>query len=734
MEDEQSTEVKNSGNVTREEGADAGEASPLVEVLLQLPSVLAQTRSSDRAETELPPFRGSYSARQFFQSYDRKMDDAPFIPDYARLRTPLVNLLKREVTWVWYDECQKAFTSLKESLTTHPILHLYKEGVLKQVHPDGKTYTKSNPTKDQLIERQDVIFTKVGGSMKRPHDPDHAKSEAKKGCVQAPGMLLNSSRPRATPRPSKVHDCQTTKQKQATFRARLHTKTILPGVGSEAGQGNIYQLTKMEGHILPGLSSVKLADKLIEEGLGIEDATLRVFPLRKRAERIVLGNVLFFVEDADLVAALRPYGQVTFMIQKMSSSRTPAGLMLDGKKFITLRVGVKLSQIPARLEVKSKGMVTHVYVTYGIKCSLCHKQGHKRANCPSKTGLQEDKLVLPVDVPAPRTQGWTMPPSTSNTMPAAAPTPAEQTPPTAALEPAPRPTSSSPAAPSPEANIPVHPQETTTSEPPFPAPSTSQLLPRPESSLAIIDPTARKRPGDSGLACRKAKRGCVQAAAAKQVLTERPIPKSKEVKLGKGSVYQLRKMERHIPPAEKSRTQYARQCFLFRGGRRPCRSTWPYGQVEFIVQKMMEMGDSSWADARWDAFITLKDGIKLSQIPARLDVKSKRIATQVYVTYGIKCSLYNRQGHKRANCPRKTGLQERHLLLPVDAPLVPTAVTSKPPPKSNAPPLPVAALPPAFSVVADPPPSDTEKSKEAVGLSAPPSKKQDEPMASESSQ
>ncbi|UYV70886.1 K02A2.6-like [Cordylochernes scorpioides] len=79
-----------------------------------------------------------------------------FIPDYARLRTPLNNLLKKDVTWVWDDKCKKAFTSLKESLTTHPTLHLYQEGlqcqvschastlsipgILKQVHPDGKTY------------------------------------------------------------------------------------------------------------------------------------------------------------------------------------------------------------------------------------------------------------------------------------------------------------------------------------------------------------------------------------------------------------------------------------------------------------------------------------------------------------------------------------------------------------------------------------------------------------------
>ncbi|UYV79080.1 hypothetical protein LAZ67_17001046 [Cordylochernes scorpioides] len=79
-----------------------------------------------------------------------------FIPDHARLRTPLINLLKKDIMWVWDDECQKAFTNLKENLTTHPTLHLYKEGlpcqvycdastlgiagILKQAHPDGNVY------------------------------------------------------------------------------------------------------------------------------------------------------------------------------------------------------------------------------------------------------------------------------------------------------------------------------------------------------------------------------------------------------------------------------------------------------------------------------------------------------------------------------------------------------------------------------------------------------------------
>ncbi|UYV60339.1 hypothetical protein LAZ67_1000878 [Cordylochernes scorpioides] len=79
-----------------------------------------------------------------------------FIADYARLRAPLNKLLKKDVKWNWDPDCQQAFTTLKESLTSKPVLHLYQAGlpcrlycdastqgiagILKQVHPDGQIH------------------------------------------------------------------------------------------------------------------------------------------------------------------------------------------------------------------------------------------------------------------------------------------------------------------------------------------------------------------------------------------------------------------------------------------------------------------------------------------------------------------------------------------------------------------------------------------------------------------
>ncbi|UYV61734.1 K02A2.6-like [Cordylochernes scorpioides] len=111
-----------------------------------------QTRNLDIINAIKPPFN-----QKTLQSFLGAVNVYnKFIPDYARLRTPLNNLLKKDTKWQWDDKCQQAFTALKESLTRKPVLHLYQDGlpcrlycdastqgiagILKQVHPDGKVH------------------------------------------------------------------------------------------------------------------------------------------------------------------------------------------------------------------------------------------------------------------------------------------------------------------------------------------------------------------------------------------------------------------------------------------------------------------------------------------------------------------------------------------------------------------------------------------------------------------
>jgi hypothetical protein len=45
-----------------------------------------------------------------------------FIPDFSRIAKPMTQLLKKGVKFVWSEECDKSFHTLREHLTLAPVL------------------------------------------------------------------------------------------------------------------------------------------------------------------------------------------------------------------------------------------------------------------------------------------------------------------------------------------------------------------------------------------------------------------------------------------------------------------------------------------------------------------------------------------------------------------------------------------------------------------------------------
>ncbi|UYV68462.1 RRAGD [Cordylochernes scorpioides] len=146
---------------------------------------------------------------------------------------------------------------------------------------------------------------------------------------------------------------------------------------------SITQFNRMNGHHVVGLANKELANRLVADGLEIEGTSLKVFPFRKRAERIVVANLPGFVEDSTIVNTLGQFGKVTSIapiLVKMGEFT-----FTDGRReaFILLREGVRLETLPTRLNIQSKGDTLSAFLSFGVKCSKCGKQGHRRANCPA---------------------------------------------------------------------------------------------------------------------------------------------------------------------------------------------------------------------------------------------------------------------------------------------------------------------------------------------------------------
>jgi hypothetical protein len=63
-----------------------------------------------------------------------------FIPDYAKIATPLTNLLKKDQPFEWKSEQEEAFVALKEAMMTAPVLSIFDPDRPIEVHTDASNF------------------------------------------------------------------------------------------------------------------------------------------------------------------------------------------------------------------------------------------------------------------------------------------------------------------------------------------------------------------------------------------------------------------------------------------------------------------------------------------------------------------------------------------------------------------------------------------------------------------
>ncbi|UYV68203.1 hypothetical protein LAZ67_5003376, partial [Cordylochernes scorpioides] len=85
---------ENEGAGERQEVIGRETTAPLADAVNQLSTLLTRAKISDGAESAISPFDGTYSATQFFQTFDRKMEDASMGEQEKLLRLP--NYLVRQ--------------------------------------------------------------------------------------------------------------------------------------------------------------------------------------------------------------------------------------------------------------------------------------------------------------------------------------------------------------------------------------------------------------------------------------------------------------------------------------------------------------------------------------------------------------------------------------------------------------------------------------------------------------
>ncbi|UYV68202.1 hypothetical protein LAZ67_5003374 [Cordylochernes scorpioides] len=207
----------------------------------------------------------------------------------------------------------------------------------------------------------DFIVVKGKKRRRGSTSPEHAARQPNKpGDQRSSQQRKRPTGPRAVP----PQEIKATRANIAAARARQTSSThenyvfveLCPDIPDYSyiramsrlfgGPGGITQFNKMNSHYIVGLETKDLALRLVEGGLEIEGTTLRVFPYRKRAERIIIANLPGFVEDRTVVNALGPYEKVTSIAPIMV--KMGEFTFTDGRReaFILLNDGIKLDRLP----------------------------------------------------------------------------------------------------------------------------------------------------------------------------------------------------------------------------------------------------------------------------------------------------------------------------------------------------------------------------------------------------
>lgn len=165
-------------------------------------------------------------------------------------------------------------------------------------------------------------------------------------------------------------------------------------VGEIAGCENIKSASRMNGAIVIFLKTTELVQKLVENGVVLNDTFTPVLPLSAPSRKITISNVPPFVRNEILERELARYGQVMSGIK-----RIPLGCKAPQLKHIVSfrrQVYMILNNINDDLNISLKFKIdNHDYVFFvtseSMKCFRCGSEGHIVRNCPEQEEEEEEE-------------------------------------------------------------------------------------------------------------------------------------------------------------------------------------------------------------------------------------------------------------------------------------------------------------------------------------------------------
>lgn len=158
-------------------------------------------------------------------------------------------------------------------------------------------------------------------------------------------------------------------------------------IGEKVGHDNVVSAARMNNAVVIFLSSVSLANDLVESGVDINGVFTPVLPLSTPSKKVTLSNIPPFIKDDVLVDVLSRYGKIVSSVKKITISSNSALLkhVVSFRRFVYMILKDNAEELNLTFNVKVDNFNYVVYATTGsLSCFKCGKSGHLIRDCPQK--------------------------------------------------------------------------------------------------------------------------------------------------------------------------------------------------------------------------------------------------------------------------------------------------------------------------------------------------------------
>ncbi|KAL2076996.1 hypothetical protein ACEWY4_027413 [Coilia grayii] len=165
-------------------------------------------------------------------------------------------------------------------------------------------------------------------------------------------------------------------------------------VGNKVGHENVVSAARMNNAVVIFLSSVALANDLVESGVDIDGVFTPVLPLSTPSKKVILSNIPPFIKDEVLCKILGRYGKIVSSVKKIPiSSKSPLlKHVVSFRRYVYMVLKDNGDELNLTLNVKVDNFNYVVYATTGtMTCFKCGKMGHLIRGCPEQQGNSDSK-------------------------------------------------------------------------------------------------------------------------------------------------------------------------------------------------------------------------------------------------------------------------------------------------------------------------------------------------------